>query len=113
MSNKLLIVWSSGEKEVAKKLILLYGSVMLERKYWDEATIMIWGPSAKLLARDKELQALTTKVRETGVKFTACVVCSDDYGVSDDLKELGVELTHTGEELTLALQSDDVKVVTF
>ena len=46
--NKLLIVWSSGEIEVAKKLILLYGSVMLPRKYWDEAHIMVWGPSAKL-----------------------------------------------------------------
>jgi hypothetical protein len=41
MRNKLLIVWSSADEEVAKKLILLYGSVMLPRGYWDEATIMI------------------------------------------------------------------------
>jgi len=33
MKNKLLIVWSSGEKEVANKLVLLYGSVMLPRAY--------------------------------------------------------------------------------
>jgi hypothetical protein len=113
MSNKLLIVWSSGEKEVAKKLVLLYGSVMLERKYWDEATIMVWGPSAKLLAEDDELQKMMTAVQRTGVKFNACVVCTDDYGVSDKLRELGVELIHTGEMLTEALQSDDIKVITF
>ena len=113
MKNKLLIVWSSGEPEVAKKLVLLYGSVMLERKYWDEATIMIWGPSAKLLANDKELQKQFLVVKESGVKFNACVVCTDDYGVSNELKELGVELIHTGEMLTSSLQSDDVKVITF
>ena len=113
MINKLLIVWSSGEKEVAKKLVLLYGSVMLERKYWDEATIMIWGPSAKLLAEDEDLQTQFKLVQDSGVKFNACVVCTDDYGVSDDLRKLGVELIHTGEMLTESLQSDDVKVITF
>jgi len=112
MSNKLLIVWSSGEKEVATKLILLYGSVMLERKYWDEATIMLWGPSAKLLAEDRELQEKVRLVQESGVKFNACVVCSDDYGVSKQLQEMNIELIHTGEMLTEALQSD-TKVITF
>ena len=113
MKNKLLIVWSSGEVEVAKKLVLLYGSVMLERKYWDEATIMIWGPSAKLLAENLDLQEQFKVVQESGVKFNACVVCTDDYGVSNELRELGVELIHTGEMLTEALQSDEIKVITF
>ena len=113
MKNKLLIVWSSGEKEVAKKLVLLYGSVMLERKYWDEASIMIWGPSAQLLANDVELQEQMKVVQKSGVAFNACVVCTDDYGVSQKIKELGVDLIHTGEMLTESLQSDDVKVITF
>jgi len=113
MKNRLLIVWSSGEKEVAKKLVLLYGSVMLERKYWDEATIMIWGPSALILAEDRELQEQMKAVRDSGVSFSACVVCTDGYGVSDKLRELGVKLIHTGEMLTEALQSDDIKVITF
>jgi len=112
MSNKLLIVWSSGEKEVAMKLILLYGSVILERKYWDQATIMLWGPSAKLLAQDEELQEKVRLVQKSGVKFNACVVCTDDYGVSKRLQEMDIELIHTGEILTQALQSD-TKVITF
>ena len=113
MKNELLIVWSSGEVEVAKKLVLLYGSVMLERKYWDAATIMIWGPSAKLLAQNTDLQEQFKVVQKSGVKFNACVVCTDDYGVSNELRELGVELIHTGEMLTEALQSDEIKVITF
>jgi hypothetical protein len=112
MTNKLMIVWSSSEKEVAKKLILMYGSVILERKYWDEATIIVWGPSAKLLAEDEELQQQFEVVKKSGVQFFACVVCADSYGVSDKLRELGITLIHTGEMLTEALQSD-VKVITF
>ena len=110
--NKLLIVWSTAEVEVAKKMVLLYGSVILPRGYWDEAHIMIWGPSAKLLAENKELQLMVKNAQKTGVKFSCCVVCSDDYGVSDKLASLGIDMTHTGERLTESLQSD-WKVITF
>lgn len=73
---------------------------------------MIWGPSAKLLSEDRELQERLKEISSTGVQLQACVVCTDDYGVSDELKALGVELIHTGEVLTKALQSD-WKVITF
>ena len=110
--NKLLIVWSTEEVEVAKKMVLLYGSVILPRGYWDEAHLMIWGPSARALAGNSELQTMLKTLQHSGVETSACVVCSDDYGVSAKLEELGVETTHTGELLTQALQND-WKVVTF
>jgi hypothetical protein len=110
--NKLLIVWSTEELEVAKKMVLLYSSVILPRNYWDEAHLMIWGASARLLAGNEELQEMVKKIQATGVKTSACVVCSDDYGVTDKLLELGIDATHTGEFLTEALQSD-WKVLTF
>ena len=110
--RKLLIVWSTEELEVAKKMVLLYGSVILPRGYWDEAHLMIWGPSARLLASNSEIQSMFKTLQESGVKSSACVVCSDDYGVSKKLQELGVETIHTGEFLTEALQ-DDWKVITF
>lgn len=110
--NKLLIVWSTSESEVAKKMVLLYGSVILPRGYWDEAHIVIWGPSAKLLAENVELQEMVVKVQQTGVKFSCCVVCSDDYGVTAKLASLGIDMIHTGEMLTSSLQSD-WKVITF
>jgi len=112
-NDKLLIVWSSGEVDVAKRLILLYGSVMLERGYWDEATIMVWGPSAKLICENKDLQEQVKAVMDTGVKFNTCVVCSDEYGITKELEELGIEPIHTGEMLTESLKSDDTKVLTF
>ena len=112
MKNKLLIIWSTEEIEVANKMVLLYSSVILPRNYWDEAILMVWGPSARLLSENTQLQKKVKEISATGVKLQACVVCTDDYGVSDKLEALGVELTHTGEMLTEALQSD-WKVITF
>jgi len=112
MTNKLLIIWSTEEIEVAKKMVLLYSGVILPRGYWDEAILMIWGPSAQLLSQSSELQEKVKEIAKTGVKLQACVVCTDEYGVSKKLQELGVELTHTGEMLTQALQSE-WKTITF
>ena len=112
MKNRLLIVWSSQDKEVADKLVLMYANVMLPRKYWDEAILMVWGPSAKLLSENHDLQEKLKEIAATGVKLQACIVCTDSYGVSDKLEALGIELIHTGEMLTHALQNN-WKVITF
>lgn len=112
MKKRLLIIWSTEEIEVAKKMVLLYSGVMLPRNYWDEAILMIWGPSARLLSKNLGLQKKVKEIAATGVKLQACIVCTDEYGVSDKLVNLGVELIHTGEMLTEALQSD-WKVITF
>ena len=55
---------------------------------------------------------MLANVKETGVKLSVCVVCSDEYGVTEQLEAMGVEPIHTGEVLTEALKSD-WKVVTF
>ena len=110
--DKLLIVWSTVEIEVAKKMVLLYSSVILQRGYWDKAHLMIWGPSAKLLAENSELQDLIAKVKLTGVELSCCVVCSDEYRVTEKLASMGIDMSHTGELLTTALK-EDWKVITF
>ncbi|MGC9351626.1 MAG: DsrE family protein [Sulfurovum sp.] len=104
--DKLLIVWSSGDAEVAKKMVLLYSSVILPRGYWERAHLMVWGPSVKLLAENQELQTMLLKVKETGVELSCCVVCSDEYGVTEQLETMDVEAIHTGELPTEALKSD-------
>jgi len=110
--DKLLIVWSTAEIEVAKKMVLLYSSVILPRGYWDRAHLMIWGPSAKLLAENEALQEMVSQVKATGVELSCCVVCSDEYGVTEKLALLGIEMIHTGELLTDALK-EKWKVITF
>ncbi|WP_345973605.1 DsrE family protein [Sulfurimonas diazotrophicus] len=110
--TKLLIVWTNGDKEVAMKLPLLYGSVILERGYWEEAHLMIWGPSIKLAAADEEVQARLKQMQESGVTMSACIVCTDDYNATEALAAQGIENTHTGEMLTECLKDDTWAVMT-
>jgi hypothetical protein len=51
-------------------------------------------------------------MQATGVKTSACRVCTDDYNVTEILENLDIDVTHTGEFLTHALQND-WKVITF
>ncbi len=110
--DKLLIVWTSQDEEVASKMVLLYSSVILDRNYWDKATLMIWGPSIKLLAKIPKLQEFIKKIKSSGVELTCCVVCSDEYNLTKQMIDLGVKPEHTGEFLTQALK-EDYKVITF
>ena len=47
-----------------------------------------------------------------GVVVQACIVCADMYGVSDRLREMGIEVKAMGKPLSDMLKSD-YKVLTF
>lgn len=68
---------------------------------------MVWGPSAKLVTNDLELQEQVAAMQEVGVVFKSCKTCADSYGVSDKLQELGVEVKYMGVELTELLASPE------
>jgi hypothetical protein len=79
---------------------------------WKGVTLIVWGPSAKLLAEDKELQEHIVDMKEAGIKLQACKKCSDLYGVSADLKRLGIEVKYLGKQLTEYLRDDNYRVIT-
>lgn len=110
--DNLLIVWSNGDKEVANKFPLLYSSVILERKYWKKAHLMLWGPSIKLAKKDKKIQKQLLAIQKTGVKMSACIVCVEDYKAVKELEKLNIKIKHTGVLLTKALKSKKWSVMT-
>jgi len=110
--NNLLIVWTNGDKEVATKFPLLYGSVILERGYWEIAHLMLWGPSIKLAAFDPQIREKLKEIQDTGVTMSACIVCVEDYDAIKELEELNIQIVHTGELLTTSLKSDEWAVMT-
>ena len=110
--SNLLIVWSSGDKDLANKFPLLYSSVILERKYWKKAHLMLWGPSIKLAKKSKKIQKQLLEIQKTGVKMSACIVCVEDYKAIKELEKLNIKIKHTGTLLTKALKSDKWAVMT-
>lgn len=99
-NEKLVIVWTSGNREVALKMVFMYTYNAKKYKWWEDITLLVWGPSSKLLSEDKELQEYIKKIIESGVVVEACKGCSDMYGVSEKLEELGINVYYTGKVLT-------------
>lgn len=98
--DKLVVLWTSGDREVALKMVFMYTYNAKVRGWWEDITLVVWGPSAKLLTEDKELQEYMARIMEAGVTVKACKGCSDQYGVSEKLEELGITVLYIGKELT-------------
>lgn len=111
--GRLMVVWTSGDRDVALKMVFMYAYNAKKNGWWDDVTLVVWGPSSKLLSVDTELQEYIVKMRESGVVLEACKACADMYEVSDKLTSLGVDVKYMGQPLTDALKSPDWKVVTF
>lgn len=103
--DQLLVVWTSGDREVALKMVFMYVFNAKKRGWWGEIRFLIWGPSARLLAEDEELQKQLAMMKEEGVELLACKACSDGYGVSEKLSELDVEVKYMGVPLTEMLKA--------
>ena len=100
------MVWSSGDPEVAHNVCFMYTHASRKAKWFDKVKLIVWGPSARLLTGDKQLQVKVKSMMADGVVVQACVVCADSYGVSERLRELGIEVKGMGKPLTDMLQSD-------
>ena len=111
-ANHLLIVWTSGDPEVAHKMVFMYAFNAQKNGWWDQVTLLVWGPSSKLSSEDKDIQASLNKMKEEGVELLACKGCADQYGVSSKLEELGIEVKYTGTYLTDFIKSGK-KVISF
>ena len=96
----LVVLWTSGDRDVALKMVFMYTLTAKTMKWWKDITFIVWGPSSKLLSGDKEIQAYMAKMIEAGVVVKACKACADQYGVSDQIASLGIEVKYMGQELT-------------
>lgn len=104
--EKLVILWTSGDREVALKMVFMYTFNAKKRAWFDDITLVVWGPSAKLLTEDQELQEYMARIMEAGVTVKACKGCADQYGVSEELEKLGITVLYIGKELSDYLKED-------
>lgn len=99
-NNKLAVLWTSGDPEVAEKVCFMYTNNAKKQGWFDEVVLIVWGPSAKLLTENEELQEYVKRMQETGVKFEACLYCAKMYGVEDKLKDMGIDVKGMGVPLS-------------
>jgi hypothetical protein len=99
-SDTLVVLWTSGDIEVAEKIVYMYVPAAKGAKWFDEVIFIVWGPSAKLLSENVKLQEKIKKMQEMGIRTEACVACASMYGVDDDLRELGIDVKGMGGPLS-------------
>lgn len=110
--NSLVVVWSSGDREVALKMVFMYTLNSKLKGWWEDVRFIVWGPSANLLSVDIELQEYLQKMRDAGVILEACKKCSDLFGVSAKLEDLGIDVKYMGVPLTTYLK-EGRNIITF
>jgi hypothetical protein len=106
-----LILWTSGDREVALKMMFMYTYYCKKNLWMDTVRLMVWGPSSKLLAEDTVLQGKLNDLKQVGVELYACKACADMYGISDKLKDLGITVMYTGKML-VELQKNGWHILT-
>ena len=110
--SRLCVVWSSADPDVARNVCFMYTLNAKKARWFDVVHLVVWGPSAKLLAEDQAIQAEVKAMQKAGVVTEACVVCARRYGVDDELKKLGLEVKGMGKPLSDRLK-DNWNVITF
>ncbi|MDP1621098.1 MAG: DsrE family protein [Bacteroidales bacterium] len=110
--SKLHLLWTTGEKEVAMKVIFPYLINSKANGWWDEINLIIWGPSARLTAGDQEIHSQLQDIMDSGITVEACQACSDAYRVTEKLIDLGITVRYMGGSFSEYLNSE-AKVITF
>jgi len=112
-ANRLAVVWTSGDPDVAHRMALMYTHGAQRRGWFDEVRLIVWGPSQRLLVGDQDIQAKIAELQSDGVKVQACLACADTYGIAEKLRELDLEVKYMGQPLSDHLKSPDWHVLTF
>lgn len=111
--NKLIVLWYSDDQMVAEPVALMYTEVSMQYKLFDEVSVIIGGPSAKLVSENNQIQTKIKEMIVLGIKVNTCVTCSNLYGVTDQLKALGINTYIMGIPLINALKAEDTAVLIF
>ena len=103
----LYILWTNDNRVTAEKMVFMYGVNALRKGWWDRVTLIIWGATAQLSAEDAAIQERIREAISEGVHVTACKACADQFGVTETLEGMDIEVKYWGEPLTTLLKNDE------
>ena len=110
--QRLAVVWTSADPEVAEKVCFMYTHNAKLQSWFDDVVLIVYGPSAKLLSENVDVQAQIKLMIADGIKVEACIACANMYGVADQLTALDIDVKRMGSVLSGYLK-DGWKVLTF
>jgi hypothetical protein len=89
---------------------LLYAQRATLNEWMDNVKVLFWGPAEKTLCGlppDSEQITLLKQIQAMDGKVSAvwaCKACSDKYGITQKMLDLGIEVFHTGETMSYLMK---------
>ena len=111
--KSLVVLWTTGERDVYTHMLHMYLFNSKWLNWWDDITLVVWGPSAKLIAEDEEIRKEVKELIKAGVIIEACRACTEKYGVTEILSEIGIDVKGMGKALTGYIKDETRKVLVF
>lgn len=97
--NKLHVLWTTTNKEVALNMIFMYVLNAKKNSWRDEINLIVWYPSARLVAEDDRLSGKVIELPHAGAHIEACKACADTYDASERLSFLDINVKNMGVSL--------------
>jgi len=104
--KELVVLWTDDNITTVENMIFMYTYNAKKKNWWEEVTLIIWGSSTDLVAKNKDIQKKIKNMIEKGIKVRACKACAENLNAVKILEELGVDVLYIGQDLTNYLKED-------
>jgi hypothetical protein len=104
MSDKLAVILVSADRKVLE-MGLIYAKNVVANEWMDQMKLYFFGPSEVTIATDPDLQEIVAQIVEGGTTPAVCKWCSDKYGVSEKLAEMGCDVEYIGAPVSEAIKA--------
>ncbi|MBS3769708.1 MAG: hypothetical protein KGY69_05600 [Bacteroidales bacterium] len=110
-SMNVAIIWTSGKPDIFLESIEPYCEACFTNNDHEDLTLIAWGSSVDLLAKDAAIREELASLIEMGVKVKASATLAAKYDCNEKLKEIGVEITDINKLLTEFLRDEARRIV--
>jgi hypothetical protein len=104
MATRVFVILSSGDREVALEVGLVYPLNAAKNNWMDEVKVIIFGPSEKVAAYDTEVQDRIKELQNLGVEVLACKWCADRMNITSELEKAGIKVEYVGTVISQLLK---------
>ncbi len=104
MATKVFVILSSGDREVALEVGLVYPLNAVKNRWMDEVKLIIFGPSEKIAAFDMEVRARIEELQKAGIDIMACKWCADRMKITATLEDAGIKVVYVGPIISQLLK---------
>lgn len=95
-ADHLYVLWTNADPVTSDKMVFMYTRNAMLNHWFKEVTLIVWGATQKLVAEDEGVQFRIREMQQAGVHVSACIGCSNQLGLTDKLRELGIEVCGWG-----------------